>query len=360
VIDDSQDNGDEYWDDLFEWFDGECSPERATAIERWAQSDPNISQQVENEREHWERLKRAVSPTKKIDTLVSLRMLQRRRELLEHIEPAIDRARHRSLRIAAATVVAVAASGSIWWTGNRAGWFDRSAAVTSSRTFATKRGEWKNLVLADGSRVTLGPESQIVYLAAPNSGPRTVKLVGEALFTVAHNPHRPFTVRARNAVAEDVGTRFGVRAYVEDAAVRVVVEEGSVLLGDAASSLATRPVLSSGTLGVVSKTGMTAVTTGIDPDALLAWRDGRLVFHRTPLSEVVKDIGRRFDLDVRVADSSLGDVPISGSVPVNTPVAALDVVATVVHAHWQMRDRAVVLVPTTRERRRSSPATPSR
>ena len=79
-----------------------------------------------------------------------------------------------------------------------------SAAAT--KEFATSIGARDSVVLADGSRVILGPASHIVVRG------REVELTtGEAFFVVVHNEKRPFTVRVGGAVIRDIGTEFSVR-----------------------------------------------------------------------------------------------------------------------------------------------------
>src|SRR4029078_10409651 len=61
----------------------------------------------------------------------------------------------------------------------------------------------------------------------------------EAVFDVVHDERRPFFVFSGNAVTEDLGTRFGIRAYPGDRAVRVLVVQGRLALRPAGSGTAT-------------------------------------------------------------------------------------------------------------------------
>src|SRR6266478_6130011 len=99
------------------------------------------------------------------------------------------------------------------------------------REYATSRGQRGTLQLPDGSRLILAPESRLRIPADFGRGARELSLDGEALFTVVHDSTRPFRVRAKGAVAEDIGTRFDLRAYAEDSLVAVAVAEGVVALG---------------------------------------------------------------------------------------------------------------------------------
>ena len=85
----------------------------------------------------------------------------------------------------------------------------------------------ERLTLEDGSVVELnhGGKLEIDF----SSETRRVRLVrGEANFTVAKNPERPFVVNAGGVDVRAVGTVFNVRLARE--AVEVVVSEGRVKL----------------------------------------------------------------------------------------------------------------------------------
>jgi transmembrane sensor len=171
------------------------------------------------------------------------------------------------------------------------------------RAFVTSRGQRETVTLPDGTRFSLGPESR---LRVPDDfGVRTrgVDLEGEGYFLVVHNARLPFAVRAGNAVVTDVGTVFDVRAYAGDGGVRIAVAEGSVDVRAATKAGHDRPVLA-GEIATVIDTAV-AVLRGADIAAVTAWTQGRLVFNATPLRDVVQDLGRAFDVDITVADSTL-------------------------------------------------------
>src|SRR5690606_20213445 len=81
--------------------------------------------------------------------------------------------------------------------------------------------------LPDGSRVEIHPGGEIAERFTP--GERRVSLLrGEAYFTVAKNPDRPFVVEANGVAVHAVGTAFNVRLPTDEAAVEVLVTEGIV------------------------------------------------------------------------------------------------------------------------------------
>jgi transmembrane sensor len=151
--------------------------------------------------------------------------------------------------------------------------------------------------LPDGSRIRLAPGSRIAWTSAFGGAARDLELDGEAWFDVVHDAKRPFRVHSRNAVAEDIGTRFVVRAWLEQSTVEVAVEQGSVALADSGVAARTRgTVLTAGQRASLTAVG--AVTVSTSADALLAWTRGELQFDHATLPMVAAELNRRFNVSI--------------------------------------------------------------
>jgi ferric-dicitrate binding protein FerR (iron transport regulator) len=176
--------------------------------------------------------------------------------------------------------------------------------------------------------VVLGVASTLRYPAAFKSGSRDVLLEGEAYFEVAHDQVRPFTVRAADLVAQDLGTEFTVRAYPEDAGAQVVVREGRVAIRAAARAAgAPERVVAAGQLGRLGGGGEPVVEQA-DTAAWFAWTEGRLVFSNTPLSEAVRQIERWRDVKIHLASGDIGQRQFTTSFGNEPTLAMLEVIGT--------------------------------
>lgn len=189
----------------------------------------------------------------------------------------------------------------------------------------------ERLTLEDGSVAELnrGAAVEVVYSATE----RRVRLVrGEANFTVAKNPERPFVVNAGGVDVRAVGTVFNVRLARE--AVEVVVSEGRVKLetwsGDALAAglanttrvsppqLAAEVLLSVGQSAVVS---LVASAPGPQVNSLaqtelaarLAWQPRLLDFTGASLTEIVTEFNRRNPVQLVVGEPSLGTMRLSAT-----------------------------------------------
>jgi ferric-dicitrate binding protein FerR (iron transport regulator) len=186
------------------------------------------------------------------------------------------------------------------------------------REIVTHAGERVTVRLADGTRVTVGAGSRLRY-PVTFTGRRTVVLdKGLAYFDVVHDPAHPFTVQARGAMVEELGTAFSVAASPQDASVRVVVADGRVLLRGRDMARAAGVTLSRGDLGIVraNASGVAAVTRqAVDVQNALAWVDGRLVFSATPMRDVLTTLEQWYGVTFAVADSSLLVGRVTGTFP---------------------------------------------
>jgi transmembrane sensor len=178
------------------------------------------------------------------------------------------------LRVAAVLLVGV--TGSVLW---------RNA--TASQEYEAPLGQRLSMTLPDGSRMTLAGGSTARVPRSFGSGSREIVLEGEGHFDVVHDTTQPFRVRAGNAMAEDVGTRFVVRAWPEVRGVEVAVEEGIVAL---AAGHAKPTLLHAGDRGRVTSSGRVEVSQ--DGAERAAWIRGEFVFDGTALSEALPALAR--------------------------------------------------------------------
>lgn len=173
------------------------------------------------------------------------------------------------------------------------------------QAFATASGERRSLVLPDGSRILLGPESEIRVPRRFGRGARDLALSGTAFFDVSPDMDMPFRVRAGQSIARVAGTRFVVRAYADDDAVRVAVEEGRVVLAPEAAGSDIAVTLTAGQIGEIDPRGIGRLVPAASLDGLLAWTKGRLVFSDLPLADVARELERWYGVEIRIEEPGL-------------------------------------------------------
>lgn len=98
-------------------------------------------------------------------------------------------------------------------------------------------GSRTNIVLPDGTEVSLNAGSVLRYHRGFGIRERNVTLDGEGYFKVAKNAEVPFFVKTNDVQVQVVGTVFNVRAYDDDNYVMVSLLEGRVNLSASANSV---------------------------------------------------------------------------------------------------------------------------
>jgi transmembrane sensor len=172
--------------------------------------------------------------------------------------------------------------------------------------YVTQVGGLESVTLRDGSGVTLNTATRIQVEWREHE--RRIELqAGEAYFTVAKDPGRPFVVDAGDKRVVAIGTQFAVRR--EGGEVRVVVTEGSInLQGDRSARLAA---------GSVARTHgadiLVQQEAAEDLQALVSWRDGRLTFRDTTLADAVAELNRYNVRQIEIGDRKLAALRVSGS-----------------------------------------------
>ncbi len=182
--------------------------------------------------------------------------------------------------------------------------------------YATRSGELREINLKDGSAVHLSGATRIEV----NYGEarRDVRLIhGEALFTVAHSPERPFTVYTNNTAVRAVGTAFDV--HKQPAGLSVAVIEGVVSVsrgvgdsGQNPGTTAVRPVvIEKGQKISYKKGGAEGVISYAPPEKFATWRNGVLEFDQMALETVIADINRYAVGRITIASDDIRTLPVT-------------------------------------------------
>lgn len=338
---------------LARYLAGECAADETDAIEAWAAAAPAHRARVEQLRAIWA----VTPPVPAWDVSGMWTQVHAATRVAMSVEPkpapvwrAFPAEGHRRWRwpLAAAAALLVAAGATfVVWRGAES---PNASAPAATREYATARGQRATLQLPDGTRLVLAPASRLRISPTFGQGAREVVLEGEALFDVVHDGARPFRVFAKNAVAEDIGTRFDVRAYAEDSVIAVAVAEGAVALGRATvgtpEGQAQGVVLREGELGTLGATGQVTTVRGGAVAEYLGWDSGRLAFVDAPLESALARLNRWYDVEIRLGTPALRTRRLTATFTGESADDAIAFVASVldlqvarVGGHYTLRTR---------------------
>jgi len=324
--------------DLLRFVEGDCSPDEAAAIQAWIAADPRRGELLHELRAVWRLTGSTTRPW--VVAGARLRLLHGRGRHAAQWSAGFSARPGLGRRGIAAAIACLVAGTGVWLLRPRA------APV---REFATPAGQRLQLTLPDSSRVLLSVGTRLRVPRDFGHRARAVELDGEAYFVVRHDPRRPFLVRTRQGVTEDLGTSFDVRAYAQEHYVQVVVASGRVVLragrgggDDSVLSLRSRD------RGVIDARGGLSATSGVALGDYLAWTRGTLVFHDAPLGDVVAQLGRWYDVDIEPGGASGAAERLTISFATRSVDEALTTLARVLDARWTRSGRMVRLTPLHR------------
>ena len=164
------------------------------------------------------------------------------------------------------------------------------------------KGQRVSLLLSDGTTVWLNAESRFSYPAKFSEKYRTVALEGEGYFEVAHNPKCPFTVKLPMLNIRVLGTKFNAKAYLDEPSW-ITLKEGSVEVSTLDDRSKERMSPNDQVYYTVSD-GLVLIRSSAQAN-VDSWTTGGLRFDNKTLKEMAKVIERRYDVKIRIMDSSL-------------------------------------------------------
>lgn len=184
----------------------------------------------------------------------------------------------------------VAGKGSLLY---RKGMHGPSAELMMN-TLSTPSSSFFTVMLADGTKMMLNAESQVIYPASFDGGIREVTLLkGEAYFEVTHNG-KPFVVKYQDKSIQVLGTRFNVNAY-DETGVKTTLLEGKVQL----ESNSQKQVMAPGEQAITyTHNDVIQLFRQEDADASISWTKGVFSFTDMEIKNIMKEMGRWYDVEV--------------------------------------------------------------
>lgn len=308
------------------WFARLRSPDCGAAdrleFERWLAADPRHRQEYQTLESLWQ----AMSPLQSVYA-GPLSGKPTRRAIAKRFYP---------VGIAAALLLAV---GLLW----RNPYFGEHY-----QHYHTDIGERLGVTLADGSLLELNTATDVTVRY--DTGRRELTLErGELFAQVAHQPWRPFVVKAAGGETRDIGTQFAV--YRGPASTTVSVFEGEVEVrsGADAQALATTS-LRGGEQLAYNASGRQSAPIAIDIEARQAWRRGEIIWRDQTLAQVAAEIERYHPVCIQLASPGLASQRISGVFKADDLNGIVSAIAALLDAEARRPSPGVVVFAENRQR----------
>ena len=168
------------------------------------------------------------------------------------------------------------------------------------------RGSQKELILADGTIITINAESSLKYSRDYNKESRMVNLSGEGFFQVEKGTS-PFIVNTRNGSVTVLGTKFNINSRND--MIEVVVNEGAVSF---------KPIDEiKQSQNLIVRKGYYIDNQTLSPQVIPhseypGWIHNKLILNKTNLETVCNQIERKFDVNIVLDSNQLNSISITG------------------------------------------------
>ena len=181
---------------------------------------------------------------------------------------------------------------------------------------ATQHGEQLSERLADGSVLHLNTDTAVSIDLRERT--RRIDLeAGQAMFEVAHDPRRPFTVYAQSLTVTAVGTMFDVYQRKDSVVVTVLTGTVAVAPEEKASTGAAVPhspaILVAGEQLILGRGEWPGTRRSVDRQRATAWLRREISFAHEPLGELALEFSRYAPAPIEIEGSALRALPVSGT-----------------------------------------------
>ena len=344
------------WILLARYLSNECSQEEREKVKAWITSDPDNQRLMELMKETWnmsesrvqtsdvEKLWKEVAENSGIkaepeDTKI-IKAPEQTLKIIKwpfNLQPAT----YRVLRYAAVLLLFVI-SVVYFFSKDSLPWFQQNAEL---KVITIDKGERKKIMLSDGTGIVLDAGSSLKYPEKFEGNIREVFLSGEGFFEVVPDVKRPFVVHANHAVIQVLGTKFNVRAWLPDKRVTVAVAEGKVSLRSDKAVTQKEVTIVRDQLSTLPDGGVPSDPSSVNVEKYLGWMNNEVNFENAPLSEILFQLERWYDVQFVIQDSSITNEHLTLHIQNKTLDDILELLSTLTDLHYQHSGKLVYLKP---------------
>ncbi len=218
---------------------------------------------------------------------------------------------------------------------------------SSSKVLYTPKGVKAHLTLPDSSQVWLNSDTRIEYPDTFELSVRNVTISGEAYFSVVKNPQRPMVVKTKKGFSIEVlGTEFNVKAYEDDNRAQATLYSGEInLLRERDNKIVSTKVEPNQTIIIKTEPAGINVSKVLKetPADESAWKEGKIIFDSTPVSELIKTLERWHGVEFIVKDQEILNYKITATFNSESIVQIMDLIQLTSLIKYEVQNRKVIL-----------------
>ena len=323
---------------VIKFLTGEISTSEMNVLKVWLEKDPGNRRIFDEENELWHE----TGIKTKLDHFKTDKAWS---DISTHLGIGIIRNKHVvtlnknnfRILIAAASIACIVAIGglTLWLTERKS----NKQITVASTTVTTDEGEKAHIYLADSTCIIMNSGSNIEYATNYNIRERKVKLSGEAFFNVRTNPEKPFVVQLGKMSVSATGTRFNVLSYGNEGRIETTLEEGKIQVSIAGQE--TIDVKTGQQVVYFTKTNK-VIVRDVSTETYTSWKENKLRFNDTPFEEVLRKIGRRYNVIFEIRNSDLLELKYTATFIDESIVDVMQMLKTVSPITYKIYNRATI------------------
>lgn len=236
---------------------------------------------------------------------------------------------------------------------NQAAFSSQAAEVSGLVRVRSDGKNNRELILGDGSKIVLAPNSELVYPQTFDTLFREVSLNGEAYFEIARDTRRPFRVVAPDLVTEVLGTSFTVRSFESSPEASVSVKTGKVSVVTSDKKDDRKEIISSQKIGMILSPNQEAIYHRQDaklikklapnPEVVVSIPRSNLIFDATPMVEVLKTISMQYGVHMVYNEDLLSNCLLTGDLTDNSLYEQLDFICRLANARYDIVEGQIII-----------------
>ncbi|MEZ2442758.1 FecR family protein [Chitinophaga sp. RCC_12] len=216
-----------------------------------------------------------------------------------------------------------------------------SEGVATKLIVQTPKGGTYFVRLSDGTKIWLNADSKLSFPDRFSASERQISISGEAYMEVAADAGSPFTVHTSKGAIHVLGTAFNIRSYPGQQYEQATLLSGKIAVQAADKYKIIRPA------EMASTGNGTIEVSVVNPENSLAWKSSIFLFRNAPVTEVLEEIGRWYNLDI-VYDPSFAEKTAGFTARINRN-ERLDKVLAVLEssalATFKIQGRNLIILP---------------
>jgi len=199
------------------------------------------------------------------------------------------------------------------------------------------------ILLSDGSRITLNKGSVLKYPGEFSGDHRTVILDGEGFFEIARNKEKPFIIEHNNVRVRVLGTSFLVNTHSAPGTMEVVLVNGSVSVYYKQEGIKAGKTLMPGEKAEIALQGKDIRVTQNQDANFISWKTRLFVFQEESLEEIIRVLNHSYQSKVLLEGPHLSSCRMTASFERQSLDSILEIIAATLDLEIKARGDQIIL-----------------